>query len=72
MSKKGYFGKFGGQFVTELLYPALLELEKEFAKIKRHEKFQKEFKDHPLRRIKNSLLDFKKQLSKVELLPIDL
>ncbi|OGD88347.1 hypothetical protein A3D81_01180 [Candidatus Curtissbacteria bacterium RIFCSPHIGHO2_02_FULL_40_17] len=35
-------------------------------------KFQKEFKDHPLRRIKNSLLDFKKQLSKVELLPIDL
>ena len=44
MSKKGYYGEFGGQFVTELLYPALLELEKEFAKIKRHEKFQKEFK----------------------------
>lgn len=44
MSKKGYYGQFGGQFVPEFLYPALIELEKAFAKIKRHENFQKEFK----------------------------
>lgn len=44
MSKKGYYGEFGGQFVPEFLYPALMELEKAFANIKRHEKFQKEFK----------------------------
>lgn len=44
MSKKGYYGQFGGQFVPEFLYPALMELEKAFAKIKRQEKFQKEFK----------------------------
>lgn len=30
MGKKGYFGQFGGKFVTELLYPALIELESAF------------------------------------------
>lgn len=31
-TKKGYFGQFGGQFVTELLYSALTELESAFYK----------------------------------------
>lgn len=35
-------------------------------------KFQKVFKNHPLKKIHKSLLEFKKQISKVESLPIDL
>lgn len=42
MNKKGYFGQFGGQFVPELLYPALTELEKAFEAIKRDRNFKKE------------------------------
>ena len=42
MSKKGYFGQFGGQFVSELLYPALTELEESFFKVKKDEDFTRE------------------------------
>ena len=40
---KGYFGQFGGQFVPELLYPALYELEKGFEAIKKDKSFQQEY-----------------------------
>jgi len=40
--KKGYFGQFGGQFVSELLYPALKELEEVFEQSKKNIKFKKE------------------------------
>lgn len=40
-NRKGYFGKFGGQFVPQTLIPALENLEKEFGAVCR----QKEFKD---------------------------
>ena len=43
--KKGRYGKFGGQYVSELLMPALLELEKSFQKHYRTEKFQTEFNE---------------------------
>ncbi|MDD6088538.1 MAG: tryptophan synthase subunit beta [Desulfovibrionaceae bacterium] len=43
--KKGYFGKFGGCFVPELLMPPLLELEKAMADILPTESFQKELDD---------------------------
>ena len=47
--KKGYFGKFGGQFIPEILRPALLELEEAYESFKNEtslqQKFKKELKD---------------------------
>lgn len=40
---KGKFGEFGGQFVNEMLMPALLELEDAFNKYYPSKEFQKEF-----------------------------
>jgi tryptophan synthase beta chain len=40
--KTGYFGKFGGRFVPETLMSALINLEKNYATIKRDIPFQKE------------------------------
>lgn len=42
-NKKGRFGIFGGQYVPELLIPALNELEAEYEKAKKEDAFQKEF-----------------------------
>lgn len=42
--EKGFFGKFGGQFVPEKLMPVLKELEEEYKKLKKDEEFQKDFK----------------------------
>ncbi len=44
MNNKGYFGQFGGQFVSELLYPALTELENAFFETKRSRIFQENFR----------------------------
>jgi len=41
--KKGYFGKFGGQFVPPELKSALDEVEKEFNKAKRDKSFKREY-----------------------------
>src|SRR5258706_1332055 len=43
-NKKGYFGQFGGQFVSELLYPALTTLEKAFNMAIKDKKFIKDYK----------------------------
>lgn len=43
MNKKGYYGEFGGQFVSELLYPALKELETAFRHIQKNQNFKKEY-----------------------------
>jgi len=44
MSKlNAYFGEFGGQFVPQILVPALDQLEEEFIKAQSDESFQKEF-----------------------------
>ena len=40
---KGYFGKFGGKYVSETLMPLIEEVEKEYNKIKNDKNFQKEF-----------------------------
>ena len=40
---KGYFGQFGGRYVSETLMPLILEVEKEYKKLKSDNKFQKEF-----------------------------
>jgi tryptophan synthase beta chain len=42
--KKGYFGKYGGQFIPEILRPALLELENAYSKLKDDVQFQNELK----------------------------
>ncbi len=42
---RGYFGKYGGRYVPEMLMPALEELEHVYNSAKKDKKFQKEFKD---------------------------
>ena len=41
-NEKGYFGKFGGRYVSETLMPLILEVEKEYLKIKINNNFQDE------------------------------
>ena len=43
--KQSRFGKYGGQYVPETLMPAILELEKVYANVRRDRGFQKEFQD---------------------------
>ena len=42
MSQKGRYGEFGGQYASETLMSALIELENAFNKYKNDEEFQKE------------------------------
>ncbi|WP_394820533.1 tryptophan synthase subunit beta [Pendulispora albinea] len=44
MGEAGYFGPFGGRFVSETLIPALIELEGAVAQIVRGESFQNEWR----------------------------
>ncbi len=44
-NEKGYFGSFGGRYVSETLMPLILEVEKEYDKIKSDNNFGKEL-DH--------------------------
>ena len=41
-NEKGYFGSFGGRYVSETLMPLILEVEKEYNEIKNDENFKKE------------------------------
>ena len=43
MMNKGRYGEFGGQYVNELLMPALIELEEAFNEYYYTEDFQREF-----------------------------
>ena len=43
--KHGYFGDYGGRFVSELLMPALIELEKAYSHFSKDKKFQAELKE---------------------------
>ncbi|MDE4992452.1 tryptophan synthase subunit beta, partial [Francisella tularensis subsp. holarctica] len=46
MSKiNAYFGEYGGQFVPQILVPALDQLEHEFIKAQADESFKQEFKE---------------------------
>ncbi|MFK5879493.1 MAG: tryptophan synthase subunit beta [Flavobacteriaceae bacterium] len=44
VDKNGYYGRFGGAFIPELLYPNVKELEDNYLKIIESESFQKEYK----------------------------
>lgn len=46
MNTKGRFGKFGGQYVPEIVMPALNELEEAYKKYKDDPDFQKKFKTY--------------------------
>ena len=39
-NEKGYFGSFGGRYVSETLMPLILEVEKEYEKIKNESEFK--------------------------------
>src|SRR5690625_1876059 len=43
--EKGYFGKFGGKFVPEILIPALDELENAYREITRDPGFEEEYRN---------------------------
>jgi len=43
--KNGYFGKFGGKFVPEILIPAIEELEEAYRKAWNDEEFRQEYRD---------------------------
>ncbi len=42
--RKGYFGAFGGQYIPEILRPALLELEEAFLSFKKDRRYQEAFR----------------------------
>jgi tryptophan synthase beta chain len=44
-TKRGYFGKYGGKFVPEILIPALEELETAYEETERDPAFQQEYHD---------------------------
>ena len=41
--ERGYFGEFGGRYVSETLMPLIEEVEKEYNIIKKDKNFLKEF-----------------------------
>ncbi|MDH4200889.1 MAG: tryptophan synthase subunit beta [Spirochaetia bacterium] len=41
----GYYGDYGGRFVSELLMPALIELESAYGKLVKNKEFLKEYRD---------------------------
>jgi len=45
-NEKGYFGDFGGRYVSETLMPLILEVEKEYDKIKNDKNFKKELNNY--------------------------
>ena len=45
VSEKGYYGKFGGAYIPEMLYPNVEELRANYLKIIAEDGFQKEFLD---------------------------
>ena len=44
--RRGHFGPYGGRYVAETLMPALAELERAYAKVRRDRRFRKEFQSY--------------------------
>lgn len=44
-NKEGYFGEYGGRFIPPQLAPAFLEIEKQYAALKKDKKFFQEYED---------------------------
>ena len=64
-NEKGYFGSFGGRYVSETLMPLILEVEKEYNKIKNDNSFKQEL-DHYMKTYvgRPSPLFFAKRITK--------
>jgi tryptophan synthase beta chain len=64
-NEKGYFGSFGGRYVSETLMPLILEVEKEYNKIKNDNIFKQEL-DHYMKTYvgRPSPLFFAKRITK--------
>ena len=63
-TRKGRFGKFGGQFIPETLMSAMQELEKQYLHYKEDEAFQQEFADLMKQYVgRPSLLYFAKKMT---------
>ena len=45
IDQRGYYGKFGGAFIPEMLYPNVEELRENYLKIMQEDSFQKEFQN---------------------------
>lgn len=45
VNEKGYYGKFGGAFIPEMLYPNVEELRQSYLQLINEESFQKEWRD---------------------------
>ena len=45
-NEKGYFGSFGGRYVSETLMPLILEVEKEYNEIKNNNSFKQELDNY--------------------------
>tara|TARA_B100000989_G_scaffold242911_1_gene189859 strand:- start:198 stop:1406 length:1209 start_codon:yes stop_codon:yes gene_type:complete len=45
-NEKGYFGQFGGRYVSETLMPLIIEVEKQYEKIKNDKNFINEFNNY--------------------------
>jgi len=45
VNERGYYGKFGGAYIPEMLYPNVEELRQNYLKVMAEESFQKEFQD---------------------------
>ncbi len=45
VNEKGYYGKFGGAFIPEMLYPNVEELRQNYLQLINEESFQKEWRD---------------------------
>ena len=43
VNEKGYYGKFGGAFIPEMLYPNVEELRAQYLDIMQSDSFQNEF-----------------------------
>ena len=64
--KRGRFGRYGGQYVPETLMPAILELEKIYAEVRRDRSFQKEFQEYLKQYVgRPTPLYFAQQLTKI-------
>ena len=58
-NEKGYFGSFGGRYVSETLMPLILEVEKEYDKIKSDNNFKDLNTINKLKNIEYLLFDYK-------------
>ncbi len=64
--KRGRFGRYGGRYVPETLMPAILELEKIYAEVRRDRSFQKEFQEYLKQYVgRPTPLYFAQQLTKI-------